>query len=168
MTDQTNTQSQKQNIVVTRVIEAPVEQVWQAWVEPELVKRWWGPDGFTAPVARMDFREGGVSLVCMSAPQFGFPEQYSTWEYTRIVSQQEIEWIHNLAGPEGNKVDPAAAGMPPDFPEDVRSVVTFKDLGSGKTEMTVTEYGWEEGQMKEMSRQGLEQCMSKLAAIFGS
>ena len=57
--------SPKKDLVFTRTFAAPVERVWQAWADPELVKRWWGPDGFTCPLARIDLREGGVSLVCM-------------------------------------------------------------------------------------------------------
>ncbi|MGQ0798135.1 MAG: SRPBCC domain-containing protein, partial [Methanobacteriota archaeon] len=39
-------------------------------------------------------------------------------------------------------------------------------LGDGNTEVTVTEYGWTVGQMMEMSKLGLEQCLDKMAAIF--
>ncbi|HEY1409853.1 MAG TPA: SRPBCC domain-containing protein, partial [Promineifilum sp.] len=59
-----NDNQSKQDLVLTHTFDAPVEQVWRAWVEPDLVKRWWGPHGFTAPLAEIDFREGGVSLVC--------------------------------------------------------------------------------------------------------
>ena len=52
-----NTAPKVRDLVVTRVIDAPVEQVWKAWTDPELVKQWWGPDGFTCPLARIDFRE---------------------------------------------------------------------------------------------------------------
>ena len=33
----------KQNLVVTRILDAPIELVWKAWTEPEHVMRWWGP-----------------------------------------------------------------------------------------------------------------------------
>jgi uncharacterized protein YndB with AHSA1/START domain len=157
-------ETKRQNVVVSRVIDAPVEQVWKAWVDPELVKRWWGPDGFTAPLARMDFREGGTSLVSMVSPEF--PEHYSTWHYREIVPHERIAYIHNLADPEGNTIDPTSIGMPPDFPQDLLNVVVFRDLGDGRTELTVTEYGWTPDQMMELSRLGLEQCLAKMAAIF--
>ena len=64
-----STEPKKRDVIVTRVFDAPVEQVWNAWVEPEMVKQWWGPTGFTCPLAEMDFREGGTSLVCMRAPK---------------------------------------------------------------------------------------------------
>ena len=160
-----NNIQEKQDLIITYTFDAPVSQVWRAWVEPDLVKRWWGPHGFTAPLAEIDFREGGVSLVCMSAPQYGFPEQYSTWEYTEIVPHKRIDYIHNLADKDGKAIDPAAAGMPPDFPQGIRNLVEFKDLG-GRTELTITEFDWPVGEMMEMSRQGLAQCMEKMAALF--
>ena len=135
--------------------------------DPEMVMQWWGPDGFTSPSARMDFREGGSSLVCMRAPFFlGGQDMYNTWTYRRIVPNERIEYLLSFADKDGSKVDPAAIGMLPGTPNDVRNLVTFEDLGDGKTGLTVTEYDWTVGQMMEMSRMGMEQCLSKMAAIF--
>lgn len=52
----------------SRSFPVPVERAYAAWTEPDLVRQWWGPAGFTCPVARMDVREGGVSLLAMRAP----------------------------------------------------------------------------------------------------
>jgi len=71
MPDDSIESAEKEDLVVSRVLDAPVEQVWKAWTDPEHVMRWWGPDHFTAPVAKIDFREGGISLVCMSSPEYG-------------------------------------------------------------------------------------------------
>jgi uncharacterized protein YndB with AHSA1/START domain len=163
MTDTTNN-VKKRDLVVTRLFDAPLPLVWKAWSDPEYVMQWWGPEGFTSPLAKMDFREGATSLVCMSSPEYG--DHYSTWQYEKIVPMQRIEYIHNLADEGGNKIDPVKMGMPPDFPQDQRHTVTFKDLGNGKTEMTVTEYDWTVGQMMEMSKMGLNQCLDKMAVSF--
>lgn len=155
----------KRGLVVTRVFDAPVDRVWKAWTDPEQVMRWWGPDHFTSPSAKMDFREGGTSLVCMRAPkEFGGQDMYSTWVYTKIVPLQSIEYIHNLADKNGKKADPVKLGMPPDFPQDQRNLVTFKAAGDRKTEMTVTEFDWTVGQMLDSSEIGLNQCLDKMAA----
>lgn len=157
----------KQDLVFKRVFEAPLERVWRAWTDPEQVMRWWGPNGFTCPVARIDFREGGVSLVCMRAPkEFGGQDMYSTWTYAQIVPLRRIEYLHHFADKDGCRVDPAAQGLPPDMPAEVRNLVTFRAVGDNKTEITVTEYDWPVGQMMEMSRQGMEQCLDKMAASF--
>jgi uncharacterized protein YndB with AHSA1/START domain len=140
MSDNSTQSVTKIDIVVTRVFEAPVEQVWRAWTDPQYVMQWWGPNGFTAPLVEIDFREGGTSLVCMRPPkEFGGPDIYNTWTYTKIVPMQMIEFLQNFSDEFGNLIDPAAMGMPADMQRDMRSVVIFRDTG-GKTELTVTEY----------------------------
>lgn len=158
-----NAPSQKQNLVITRTFDAPLEHLWNAWIDPTIIQQWWGPDGFTCPLANIDFREGGTSLVCMTSPDFG--EHYSTWHYTKIVPMERIELIHNLADKNGNKINPVDAGMPEDFPVDQLQVFSFKALDDNQTGVTVTEHGWTVGQMMEMSRMGMEQCLNKIATI---
>ena len=159
------------DLIVTRIFNAPIELVWKAWTDPEYVMRWWGPDHFTSPSAKMDFREGGRSLVCMRAPEdFGGQDMYSTWVYQKIVHLELIEFIQNLADKDGNQIDPAEIGMPPEFPRDIRTVVTFKDLGNDKTEITVTEYNMPtaDTEMGKNAELGLNQSLDKMAVSLGS
>ena len=124
----------KKDLVIMRVFDAPVAAVWKAWTDPEQVKLWWGPDHFTCPSAKIDFREGGTSLVCMRAPkEFGGQDMFSTWAYTKISPMTSFEYIPNLADKDGKKTDPVKLGLPADFPMDQRHKVAFKDLGNGKT-----------------------------------
>jgi uncharacterized protein YndB with AHSA1/START domain len=161
-----STETKTRDIVVTRAFDAPVEQVWKAWSEPEYVKRWWGPTTFTSPSAEMDFREGGTSLVCMRSPEG--QDMYNTWTYRQIVPFQRIEFVLNFADKDGNRIEPAALGLPPEIPQDVRHVITFRALGPNRTEITVTEYGYTSDQIYEMSKLGLEQCLDKMAAIYAA
>lgn len=154
----------KRDLVVTRVFDATVEEVWQAFVEPDKVKQWWGPVGFTCPIANMDVRVGGTSFVVMSSPEYG--NHYMNWHYQKIVPLQRIEYIRKATDKDGNEVDPTTVGMPPEFPETQRHAVTFEPLGENKTKITFTEYDWPEGQLMEVSKAGLEQCLDKMAAIF--
>lgn len=155
------------NVVVTRVINAPVEKVWKAWTESEYVKQWWGPIGFTCPVAEMDFRVGGKSLVCMQWPEeMGGAKIYSTWNYSNIIPNQTIEFIFNFSDEKGNKLSPSEIGMPAGIPDDVFQSVTFNDLGNGQTEMTVSEFGYTSDQVVDLSKQGLEQSLDKMKVIF--
>jgi uncharacterized protein YndB with AHSA1/START domain len=147
-------------VVITRVFEAPVERVWKAMTDPEQVMRWWGPTHFTSPSCKMDFREGGTSLFCMRSPDG--VDMYTTWKYQKIVPLQRIEFIQNLADRDGQRLDPAAIGAPADFPRDVRNTLTFKAIG-GKTEITITQIGFPEGQTTEWAVAGLNQSLDKLA-----
>lgn len=103
----------------------------------------------------------------MRAPQaWGGQDRYSTWHYEKIVPMQRIEYIHNLADQTGQKIDPAVLGMPPDFPQDQRHEITFQSVGEDKTQLTVVEERWTVGQMREMSKLGMEQCLDKMTALF--
>ncbi len=160
-----STEAKTHNVVVTRVFDAPVEQIWKAWSDSEQLKRWWGPTGFTAPVANMNFREGGTSLVCMRAPQeYGGQDIYNTWTYRKIVPMQQIEFIQNFADKEGKPIAPTTLGLPPEIPYEVRHVLAFEALADNKTKFTVTEYGYPSEQIVEMSKMGMEQSLDKLAA----
>ena len=142
--------------------------MWRAWIDPELVQRWWGPQGFTCPLARLDFREGGTSLVCMRTPQeFGGQDLYNTWTYRKIVPMERFEYILNFTDENGNKIYPSSIGLPVGVPPEVYNVNIFKDLGNGRTEMTIMEFGYTSEQALDLSRTGLEQCLDKLAKIFG-
>jgi uncharacterized protein YndB with AHSA1/START domain len=153
-------------IEVTKIFSAPLELVWSVWVDPDLVKRWWGPKDFISPLAEIDFREGGKSLVSMQAPkEMGGQKFYSIWEYVHIIPLKKIEFIQNLSDKDGNKVEPVKVGMPPDFPMDIRTVVTFREIAGNETEMTVTEYA-DMGITTKFAQIGLEQSLEKMVAIF--
>lgn len=162
-TSMTQDQSTK-TMTMTRTFDAPVAEVWKHWSDSEKVMKWWGPKGFTSPLAKMNFREGGVSLVCMRAPQeFGGFDMYNTWTYKKIVPHERIEFTLNFSDKDGNKLDPAKIGLPPGIPMDVPHVITFKTLGDKKTEMTVTESGYTTDQAVETSKAGLSECLDKMA-----
>jgi len=154
----------KRDLTLTRVFEAPVDRVWKAWSDGNDVRRWWGPKVFTSPMARMDFREGGSSLVCMRSPDGH--DMYNTWTYKKIVPNERIEFVLDWADKDGKRVDPASMGLPPNMPRDVRHVITFKSIAANKTEMTITEFGYTSQEHYDLSKAGLEECLDKMAAMF--
>jgi uncharacterized protein YndB with AHSA1/START domain len=158
------TETRQYNMVLTRRFDAPIEQVWRAWSDSQAVQQWWGPAGFTAPIAKMDFREGGTSLVCMHTPDGH--DMYNTWTYQEIVPMQRIAFVQHFSDAQGQPIEPAALGLPVEIPAEVPHVITFKRLGSHQTEITVTEYGYPAEQIVEISRSGMEQCLDKMAASF--
>jgi uncharacterized protein YndB with AHSA1/START domain len=158
---------ERYDLTATRVFDASVEEVWRAWTEEEQVKRWWGPHGFTVPVARMDVRVGGRSLVCMRFPaEWGGHDMYNTWTYTRVQPGERLEFTLSFSDGDGNKVDPAAQGLGPGIPLDVPHVITFRRLGDRRTEMTISEYGYTTAEARAQSSAGLDQVLDKMAASF--
>jgi uncharacterized protein YndB with AHSA1/START domain len=55
-------------IAITRIYDAPVELVWDAWVDPKQVAQWWGPRGFTLTTYKKDVRPGGRWDYTMHGP----------------------------------------------------------------------------------------------------
>jgi uncharacterized protein YndB with AHSA1/START domain len=162
MTD-TVINERKEDLVVTRIIDAPLNLVWKAWTEPEHVMRWWGPKYYTSPSCKIDLRVGGKYIFCMRAPQEqGGQDMYNSGTYMKIVPLERLEFTQSLSDKDGNPVDPALLGMPPDFPKELRMTVAFKAKGS-MTELTITEYGWTPGQMYVYSLAGMHQSIDKLA-----
>ncbi|WP_210481015.1 SRPBCC domain-containing protein [Naasia sp. SYSU D00948] len=155
------------DVDVTRTFDAPVDRVWRAWSEADEVKKWWGPDGFTCPVAEVDLRVGGRALVAMRAPaEYGGRDYYNTWNYTLVEPHSRIEYVSNFADEEGNRRTPADLGLPPGIPDDGRHEVEFRDLGGGRTEMRMVEHGYATAEVRDQSRTGLDQCLDKMARSF--
>jgi uncharacterized protein YndB with AHSA1/START domain len=57
----------KKELFMTRELDAPGELVFEAWIDPELVKQWWGPKGVFIPVCEVDARPGGFINIVMEA-----------------------------------------------------------------------------------------------------
>ncbi len=156
----------KEDLVVTRIIDAPLEMVWKAWTEPEHVMRWWGPKYYTSPSCKIDLREGGKYIFCMRAPkEQGGQDSYVSGVYRKIVPMERLEFTQGLADQEGNRIDPSQAGMPPDFPKELLMTVLFSAKGE-MTELTITEYDWPVSQMYVYSLAGMHQSIDKLVEAF--
>lgn len=155
------------DITITRTFNAPVQRVWEAWIEPEEIKKWWGPKGWTAPVVLNDLRVGGKFLGCMRGSiEPGAPEQdhWSGGEYQEVVPMERIVTTDYFTDAEGNRISPNEAGMPGDWPEELRVTVTFEEV-DGKTNFTLLHEGHPE-EMAPLAEQGWNESLDKLEAIL--
>lgn len=149
------------DLVVTRTFNSSLERVWRAWSEAGEIAKWWGPKGFTATVPQFDFREGGVTLVCMRAPEG--PGLCNTWTYRRIVPNSRIEFDFGWSDAAGREVSPATLGLPEGLPRVVPHAISLRSLPDG-TEMVYAEFGYASEQMAEGSRLGLVEVLDKFEA----
>jgi uncharacterized protein YndB with AHSA1/START domain len=157
------------DMTLTRELDAPVDRVWKAWTEAEQVKRWWGPAGFTAPVAEMDVREGGQSLVCMRSPaEWGGQDIYNTWTYSVVVPQERLEYDAAFTDADRRPVKPADLRLPAGVPDSVPHRVTLEGLPDGRTKVTVVESGYTQADVVEISRAGMSQCLDKMAEALAT
>jgi uncharacterized protein YndB with AHSA1/START domain len=118
-------ESPEAGVTITRVFDAPREQVWREWTEPERFADWYGGAKAEIPLSTvsMDVREGGA------------------WRATMHVGGREIQWEGDYV----EVVEPERLVFTvTDRPgEDARDVVTvvLTDLGDGRTEMHFEQRG---------------------------
>ena len=155
MSDSTTSQDA---VVIERTFDAPVDLIWQMWTQPEHFKNWYGPQGFTIPVADMDVRVGGKRLVCMQSPD-GSMKMWTTGEFLEIVPNERLVYSDSMADENGNVVSPSAMGMPDGYPETTEVTVSLESLG-GRTKMVMTQAGMP---ASSGAGGGWEQAFTKMA-----
>ena len=109
----------RQEIIISRVFDAPRDLVFRACTDPELVSQWWGPKGTATTVEKMDARPGG------------------TWRVTQRDAGGNTFAMHGVfhdVTPPERVVDTVEyEGMPGHV---VLETETLEDLGGGRTKMT--------------------------------
>lgn len=148
------------DVVISRVFNAPRKLVWKAWTDPEHLMRWWGPKDYTSPICKIDFRVGGKYLYCMRSPD-GL-DLWSTGTYLEIVPIEKIVWTDSFSDEQGNVVPASTYGMADDFPLEFR-VTLLLDEVDGKTKFTLKHSGLPPGEMEEMTAAGWNESLDKLA-----
>jgi uncharacterized protein YndB with AHSA1/START domain len=85
MTDATGAD---RTLVIERMIAAPVAAVWGAWMNPDSLPLWWGPDGYSCRTVRIDLRQGGEWVFDMIGPDGTvFPNHH---RYEEVIAEQRI------------------------------------------------------------------------------
>jgi uncharacterized protein YndB with AHSA1/START domain len=114
--------SRSAEIKLTRLYDAPVRAVWDAWMEPDQVAQWWGPRGFTHTTESKDVRPGGSWRYTMHGPD--------GTDYPNLARYLEVEPYARLVYDHG-----ATDDTPPLF----RVTVTFTDVrGKTRLDMSMT------------------------------
>ena len=153
-------QESGRELIIERDFDAPPEKLWRVWSDPELMKRWWGPLGFTAPAITIDFRVGGRYLFCMRSP-----EGKDCWRagvYREIVPLRRIVCTDSFADEKGNVVPASHYGMPGDWPMELLVTVTFEEHDGG-TRMRLRQAGLPSVEMLELTKAGWDGSLAKLA-----
>ena len=141
-----------QEIEITRVYDAPRELVWSAWTEPEQLVRWWGPHGWSTPLetVTMDVRPGG-DFRLTSVSDEG-------------VEMPVIGVYREVVEPERLVLDEPAEGS---WHEGAESVVTFADLGDGRTELVIRATIQTTAEMRGNAERGMRATLDRLGEHLG-
>jgi uncharacterized protein YndB with AHSA1/START domain len=66
------TEESKHNLLIIKMLDAPLERVWRAWTDPRELQKWWGPRGVTNPVCTWEARAGGqIEIVMLAGEELG-------------------------------------------------------------------------------------------------
>lgn len=79
-------------IVISRIIDAPRDLVFEAFTEVRHLSRWWGPEGFTTTTRSFEFREGGEWDFVLHGPDATDYQEWITWR--EIVRPERIALLH--------------------------------------------------------------------------
>ncbi|MEI6292363.1 MAG: SRPBCC domain-containing protein [Methanomicrobiales archaeon] len=150
-------------LTITRLFDAPRALVWKVWTEPEYVMRWWGPEGFTAPVVKIDLSVGGTYLFCMRSPDGR--DYWSTGVYREIIPSERIVATDNFADEKGNIVPSVYYGIIGDRSPELKVTVTFSEQ-KGRTKFTLLHEGFPQGHMSDLAEVGWNQSLDKFALLL--
>lgn len=117
--------------IISRTFDAPCDLVWKAFTDPEHMKQWWGPKGFTVIASKMDFRPGGFYHYGLRAPDGG--AMWGKMRYLEIVPRQRIVFINSFSDEAGGI---SRHPLHLSWPLELMTVFSFEEAG-GKTRFSV-------------------------------
>lgn len=150
MSDPTN-----RELILTRLIDAPRENIFKAWTEPELLKQWFAPLPFTTPTAELNVRAGGSFVITMRGPDG--VEMPVSGLYLEVIENERLVYTNAM---------PRACG---DFEIPAIVVILTFECEAGKTRYTARVLHWTvaDCQLHEAMgfQEGWGQCADQLATV---
>ena len=119
-------------VLITRLFNAPREKVFEAWIKPEILVKWYAPKSCSIRFSEINVNEGGSFHSCITTP-----DGYECWckgTYHEIVEAERLVFSMAVSDEHGNLITAAEAGMDPEWPTETRVTVTFDDV-NGQTKL---------------------------------
>ncbi len=144
-----NSQVSDREFVITRLLDAPRELVFEVWTDPEHVAHWWGPNGFTTTTDEMNVKPGGFWRFAMHAPDgMEYPNRI---EFLEVVENERLVYTHDS----GVANDPGRFHVTVTFEEeDKKTRLTMRALFESAEifDKLVKEFGIIEGGQQTVDR----------------
>jgi uncharacterized protein YndB with AHSA1/START domain len=135
---------------ITRHINAPREQVYAAWTDPEQLQQWWRIDAsWSTPIAEVDLREGGKYRLGMQAPDKEAPH-VAIGIFKEVKAPEKLVFTWNWEGGQG---------------PDTLVTVEFSEI-EGATEILLKHEKFVESKVKDEHNQGWIGCLQQLEKLF--
>jgi len=117
------------DLVLTRIIDAPADKLYTCWTTPDLLPVWFCPPPWKVSHARMDLRPGGANLVTMQGPNGESIDNRGV--YLEVVENRRLVFT-----------DAYVEAWVPSAKPFMTVIITFEDLGDGRTRYTATVRHW--------------------------
>lgn len=91
-----NNSTADRELRLERLLNAPVDLVWEVWTNPDHIKNWWGPNGFTNTITKMDIRTGGDWDLVMHGPDGTDYKNKSVFK--EVIQNRKLVYEH-VSGP---------------------------------------------------------------------
>ena len=127
-----NDKTEMQPFVISRVFNAPRELVFKAFTEPERMKHWWGPKGFTVIEQAMDLRPGGMYHYGLKAPDG--TTMWGRMIYREIAAPERIVWVNSFSD---EKAGLTRHPLHTSWPLEMLSILLFEEAGEGRTKLNL-------------------------------
>ena len=136
----------ERSILVSREFDAPIEEVWHAFTDDEVLDKWWGPSPWRAETEIMNFTPGGFWLYAMVSPEN--EKQWGRMNYLTINQYQSIEIEDAFCDENGNISEefPVSGGQFAFSKTENGTMVDFKMKYPTESDLEkIVEMGFEEG-----------------------
>ena len=150
-------------IYINQIFNSSLSKVWKAWTEPESIMKWWGPKNFTAPVIKLDLKEGGSYLYGIRSPE-GI-DSWNTGVFKEITPMNQIIATNSFSDSDGNIVPASYYGMSGDWPLKSDVKIIFEEV-NGKTRLTLLYQGLPDRKNRDFAEAGWKQSFDKLASYL--
>jgi uncharacterized protein YndB with AHSA1/START domain len=129
---------------------ASPERVWQLWADPRQLERWWGPPTYPATVDTYDLRPGGQVHYHMTGPEGDKPRGY--WYVDTVKPPHLLVFRDGFAHEDGT----------PNSELPMTTVtVTIRDMGEGKTRMSIETVFPTVEAMEQLAAMGMEEGLTQ-------
>jgi uncharacterized protein YndB with AHSA1/START domain len=142
-------------VIVSRVIHASREEVYEAWTRPDHLKRWWAAGQLTVPECEIDLRPGGVFYYCMRSPDG--TDYRCKGIYQEVSTADRLVFTNTFVDSHGQ-----VARHPdlPDWPRETLVHVTFAPYDEGTRvtlQQAVSKASESEAEGFEFGREGAQE-----------
>ncbi|RIX48692.1 SRPBCC domain-containing protein [Paenibacillus nanensis] len=126
------TPSGKRGLYMTRVFDAPRDELFELFTQGEHMKNWWGPRGYEMTILGQELAPGGFIHYKQQSPEGNV--MWGKFTYREIEAPEKLVYANSFADETGKTV---RAYFSKDWPLEIVNTVTFEQTEDGRTKLTL-------------------------------